>query len=245
MSRVGRRRALRTLAALAGAAIPLTRSGPALAQTSGSSSLRGQGPRMSQLIGSNGWAGSPGDVDMWRAMGISWGRDSVGPGQAHGADDVMNVDRTNPTFASDLTPALLSNQSNGIGSLLLLGYTPWWNATVPKDSKSAPVDVEAWKRYVDAVVRKYSAPPYNLRYFQIWNEAAGKLSGGLAQSTFWHGPDADGNVKTSKPYEHAMQDYVERVHLPAAKIIRSYNAYVVYGGWPDLVGLDNVKTWLE
>ena len=70
---------------------------------------------------------------------------------------------------------MIRNNRNGIGSLLLFGYTPIWNASVPGDTNSAPVDVEAWKRYVDAVVRKYSAPPYNLRYFQIWNEAAGKV----------------------------------------------------------------------
>jgi hypothetical protein len=42
-----------------------------------------------------------------------------------------------------------------------------------------------------------------------------------------------------------MQDYVERIHIPAARIIRKYHAYVVYGGWPDQGGLDNFRTWLE
>ena len=42
-----------------------------------------------------------------------------------------------------------------------------------------------------------------------------------------------------------MQDYVERIHIPAARIIRSYRAYVVYGGWPDQGGLDNFSKWLE
>jgi hypothetical protein len=245
MSVISRRRALRILAAVAGTVTPLARGQTALSSMPESRSPRVRGRRISELIGSNGWAGAPSDVEMWRAMGISWGRDSVGPGQSHGPDDAMHIEKTSSAFDSDLTPALLANSRNGIASLLLLGYTPHWNATVPGDSKSAPVDVEAWKRYVDAVVRKYSAPPYNLRYFQIWNEAAGRLSGGLAQATFWHGPDADGNVKTSKPYERAMQDYVERIHIPAARIIRSYHAYVVYGGWPDQGGLDNFKTWLE
>lgn len=245
MSGVDRRRALRTLAALAGAASPLGRGGIALAATSGASAQQKQGRRISQLIGTNGWATADSDVQMWRAMGISWGRDSVGPGQPNGPDDPMIIDKTGPRFDHDLIPALVSNQRNGINSLLILGYTPSWNATVSRDSKSAPVDVKAWERYVEAVVRKYSAPPYNLRYFQIWNEAAGKLSGGSQQATFWHGPDADGNPGRAKPYANAMQDYVERVHLPAARIIRRYHAYVVYGGWPDQGGLDHYKTWLE
>ncbi|MFM0340768.1 hypothetical protein [Paraburkholderia fungorum] len=245
MSIAARRRALRTLAALAGAAMPLARGKTASALTPESGSAGDRGRRITELIGSNGWAGAPGDVQMWRAMGISWGRSSVGPGQPDGPEDVMRIDKTSSAFDSDLPPALIANQRNGIGSLLQLGYTPTWNASVPGDANSAPVDVEVWTRYVDAVVRKYSAPPYNLRYFQIWNEAAGKLSGGLAQATFWHGADADGNVKSSKPYERAMQDYVERIHIPAARVIRRYRAYVVYGGWPDQGGLDNFRTWLE
>nr|WKF61683.1 hypothetical protein HUO10_006215 [Paraburkholderia busanensis] len=244
----GRRRILRLLAACAGMATPLARARTALSLSAGAPGTQAHGMherRITQLIGSNGWAGAPDDVEMWRAMGISWGRGSVGPGQPHSPLDVMRVDKTSSAFDADLPPALLANKRNGIGSLLQLGYTPWWNSRVPRDANSAPVDVAGWTRYVEAVVRQYSAPPYNLRHFQIWNEAAGTLSGGLAQATFWHGPDADGNVKTSKPYARAMQDYVDKIHIPAARIIRRYRAYVVYGGWPDQGGLDNFKTWLE
>ncbi len=80
---------------------------------------------------------------------------------------------------------------------------------------------------------------------QIWNEAAGELSGGLPQATFWHGPEFSTDQKRAKPYERAMQDYIERIHIPAARIIRSYHAYVVYGGWPDQGGLANFQRWLE
>lgn len=197
------------------------------------------------MIGANGWPGSESDIAMWHEMGLSWGRGSVGPGQPDWSREAMRVDRTGSQYDSDLPSVLIRNNRNGIRSLLLLGYTPAWNASVPGDSDSAPVDVEAWKRYVDAVVRKYSAPPYNLRHFQIWNEAAGKLSGGLPQATFWHGPGFNVDKKRSRPYERAMQDYVERIHIPAAQIIRSYQAYVVYGGWPDQGGLANFRKWLE
>jgi hypothetical protein len=241
----GRRRALRILAALAGATIPLLRTQSALAVVSDARKQRATARRITDLIGSNGWPGSAGDIQMWRAMGISWGRDSVGPGQSHGPEDAMRIDKTGSAFDSDLPSVLIRNDRNGIGSLLLLGYTPKWNASVPGDSNSAPVDEKAWTRYVDAVVRKYSTPPFNLRYFQIWNEAAGKLSGGLPQATFWHGPEFSRDQKRAKPYERAMQDYVERIHIPAARIIRGYRAYVVYGGWPDQGGLSNFKRWLE
>ncbi|MGF6853348.1 hypothetical protein [Paraburkholderia sp. CI3] len=204
------------------------------------------GRRITDLIGSNGWASSPRDVAMWKEMGISWARGPVGPGQAHGASDPMRVDKTGNNNESDLPPVIIQNNHNGFRTLLLLAYTPLWNASVPGDSKSAPVDVKAWERYVEAVVRKYHASPYNLRFFQIWNEAAGKLSGGSPQASFWHGaarPGAGDDLHA--PYERAMEDYVDKIHIPAARIIRRYGAYVVYGGWPDQGGLETFSQWLE
>ena len=76
-------------------------------------------------------------------------------------------------------------------------------------------------------------------------EASGPLAGGDPQSTFWHGPNYNEDSARAKPYESAMQDYVERIHIPAARIIRNYHAHVVYGGWPDQGGLDTYLQWLE
>jgi hypothetical protein len=235
-----RRRVLEMLAVLTGAA-----QQPALAASLADRSRPSGGRRITDLIGANGWPGSASDVAMWHEMGISWGRDVVGPGQPDSPDEPMRVGRTGTAYDTDLPSILVRNNRNGIRSLLLLAYTSKWNATVPGDTKSAPVNVDAWKRYVDAVVRKYSSPPYNVRHFQVWNEAAGRLSGGLPQSTFWHGPGFKADEMRSAPYERAMQDYVDRIHIPAARIIRSYHAYVVYGGWPDQGGLDNYSKWLE
>jgi hypothetical protein len=233
----GRRRALQLLAALTSTTLY-----PTLALSKGKSSGATGGRKITEMIGANGWPLSASDIEMWHEMGITWGRDVVGPGQVTSTSP-MRVDKTMPVN-TDLPPILIRNNQNGIRSLLLLAYTPAWNAMVPGDTKSAPVDVDAWKQYVDAIVRKYSAPPYNLRHFQIWNEAAGKLTGGLPQSTFWHGPSSNDDKRHGQ-YDRAMQDYVDRIHIPAARIIRSYHAYVVYGGWPDQGGLDAYSKWLE
>ncbi|MEX3958508.1 hypothetical protein [Trinickia sp. EG282A] len=240
----GRRSAVMTLAALAGVAVGGV---PGFAATRAKEAkVAKQGRRkITQLIGSNGWPLSPKDVSVWQAMGLTWGRDSVGPGILPPlSDDKVEVDKTGAGFAFDLPAIIARNNRNGINSLLLLAYTPVWNASRPGDDKSAPKDVRSWERYVEAVVRKYSAPPYHLKYFQIWNEAAGPLTGGAPQATFWHGPNFDGD-RHSGPYARAMQDYVDRIHIPAAQIIRKYDAYVVYGGWPDQGGLSHYFEWLE
>ncbi|WP_233855568.1 hypothetical protein [Paraburkholderia sp. HD33-4] len=246
MTGYNRRLALQTLAALGWATLTGLPSGNAAASTQTGSASKTAKRRITDLIGTNGWASSARDIAMWKEMGIRWARGPVGPGQDHGASDPMRVDKTGNGNGSDLPPIIIQNNSNGIHSLLLLAYTPLWNASVPGDSKSAPVDVSAWERYVEAVVRKYHAPPYNLRFFQIWNEAAGRLSGGSPQASFWHGPARPGGENDKNaPYERAMQDYVEKIHIPAARIIRRYGAYVVYGGWPDQGGLDTYSQWLE
>jgi hypothetical protein len=238
----GRRLTLRTLAALGATSLGVPWAQTVSAATQ--SAPQWAGPKLTDMIGSNGFPHSDADYAMWKKMGLTWGRDPVGPGQPHGAKDMMRVDRSG-NEGSDLPPIVIRNNQNGIHTLLLLAYTYDWNATLPGDSKSAPVDVKAWERYVDAVVTKYHAPPYNLQYFQIWNEAAGKLSGGSEQATFWHGPTANGAKDGHGPYARAKQDYVEKIHIPAAKIIRDHGAYVVYGGWPDQGGLDTYVDWLE
>jgi hypothetical protein len=200
---------------------------------------------IAQMIGANGWPGTTSDVLMWKNMGIDWGRDGVGPGQRYSADSQMPIDKTGPAFDVDLAATILRNNQSGIKSLLLLGYTPKWNASVDGDTKSAPRDELPWEHYVEAAVRTYSAPPYNVKHFQIWNEAAGRLSGGSPQATFWHDRYYSSDRTHPRPYGDAMKDYVERIHIPVARIVRKYGAYVVYGGWPDQGGIDNFIRWLE
>ncbi len=71
--------------------------------------------------------------------------------------------------------------------------------------------IPQWENFVRRVVQRLSAPPYGIKYFQVWNEASPK-------SGFWEGK---------------LDDYVRDIHLPAAKVIRASGGHVVYGGWPD------------
>lgn len=69
----------------------------------------------------------------------------------------------------------------------------------------------AWGKYVRRVVGFFRKAPYNVEYFQIWNEA-------YPTSDFWGHGDLDA--------------FMTRVHIPASKIIRELGGKVVYGGWP-------------
>jgi hypothetical protein len=83
--------------------------------------------------------------------------------------------------------------------------------------------VPDWQEYVRHVVSFLRKPPYNVEYFQIWNEAH-------PSSGFWDGD---------------MDDYINRVQLPAAKIIHELGGKVVYGGWPCCGALADLTALLD
>ena len=74
-----------------------------------------------------------------------------------------------------------------------------------------PENVKDWERFVERVVAFLSKPPYNVTFFQPWNEAHDQFTG------FWYG---------------GLDEYMRTIHLPAARIIRKHGCKVVYGGFP-------------
>jgi hypothetical protein len=97
---------------------------------------------------------------------------------------------------------------------------------VKQDVSKIPVSkqrVADWERYVDKIVSTFSREPYNLKYFQIWNEAH-------PNSGFYLG---------------GFESYFENLHNPAAKIIRDYGCKAVYGGWPVCGSIDEYIAVLD
>ncbi|HEY6293719.1 MAG TPA: hypothetical protein VI455_19370 [Terriglobia bacterium] len=133
-------------------------------------------------------------------LGLGWFRDCIGLGTIEpqkGKWDWATTDqRVNTAHAqgAEYLPCLL-----GTG----------WASTVSTGFGAAknPPD---WEGFVEQFVAHYSAPPFNLRYFEIWNEPT-------RQAGFWAG---------------TSQQFVDQIYLPAAKIVRRHQCFVVLGGWP-------------
>jgi hypothetical protein len=195
-------------------------------------------PAMADLIGANGQPGGDlGGQDLWRKMGLRYSRVEVNPTEGADLQDMVNRGWINDVARID--QIVKENNIAGINTLLLLAYTPKYNAVIQGESKSAPIDINAWQGFVNAVVDRYTKPPFNVVHYQIWNEAAGEISS-AKQTPFWRGPP-DGNGR----YAYAREDYVSKIHIPAAIIIRRYGAYVVYGGWPCESSPATYLDWLE
>ena len=105
----------------------------------------------------------------------------------------------------------------GLEILPMLGYSAPWAVAEGASGFAPPRNVADWEDFVETCVARYSRPPFNLRYFQVWNEPTLKAG-------FWKGETDD--------------EFFERVYLPAARIIRRYGCKVVFSGWPCSDGVD-------
>ncbi len=117
----------------------------------------------------------------------------------------------------------------GMGALADLTYTAVWASTNPNMPHSLwqaypPQNVSDWTNFVDAAVTRYMASPYNVKYFQVWNEPT-KAAG------YWKG-DSD-------------LQWVDTIYIPAAKVIKSHGGNVVFGGWPQNGGLPGYNSELQ
>lgn len=146
------------------------------------------------------------------------------------------------TWAVDLTPRVayesddsrIELRRNEDGEFIKVVHKKAHNGSWVRESAAkvkprvqwalAADQVPAWEAYVRRIVAFLSAPPYSVEYFQIWNEAH-------PASSFWE--------------LASMDDYMQRIHLPAAKIIREHGAKVVYGGWPDCGALKDYVALLD
>ena len=125
---------------------------------------------------------------------------------------------------------ILYAHSHGQEYLLNLAYTApcAWSAACKKIPGAqceyyAPGKLTDWTDYVSAAVAHYSAPPFNVKYFQIWNEP------GAPRNLTWHVTDGG----------DPGQEFVDQIYNPAAAIIHSHGGQVVFSGWACDIGNSN------
>ena len=110
---------------------------------------------------------------------------------------------------SELDTKILTLENAGFKILPILCYTADW-AVGPAGIFGPALHPADWETYVRTIVSRYIGPPYNIKYWQVWNEPT--------IQAWW-----DGSTNL---------DFIDQVYLPAAQIIRELGGYVVFGGWP-------------
>jgi len=165
-----------------------------------------QGSQLSfrDIVGSDGVIPS---AELNKAMKVGFARIQVAWSEISPSKGTYRWEKTD-------TAAREAAEQN-IGVVEDLTYTALWASSNPNLPEShwqfyPPKNVSDWTDFVDVAVTRYMASPYNVKYFQIWNEP-------VPGSGFWVGSN---------------QQWVDDIYIPAAKVIKRHGGNVVFGGWP-------------
>jgi len=192
--------------------VALSLAPPLPAQEPAAPAAWSPGPSLRDFLGANNWPSGP----MWGELGLGWGRGDFSWAAIEPQPGEFRFD--------DTDRIVLAAHAQGCEVLLMLGYFAPWAVDKQPDGTEVLADPAAWTRFVEAVVARYSRPPFSLRYFQVWNEPTRKAG-------FWHG--------------RTDEEFLSVVYLPAARIIRRYGCMVVFGGWPCSDGIDAYERLLD
>ena len=107
------------------------------------------------------------NLDKAQAAGLTWAR---GVGILW-----KDVEKTKGVYDwsayTGLDSFLIEASQKNINVIMIIQHAPTW---AQKYSKACgPIkstELDSFANFMYAVVKKYSVPPYNVRYFQIWNE---------------------------------------------------------------------------
>jgi len=156
-------------------------------------------PLLQDFAGAVNVPGSP----LWNELGVGWGRQDFSWNEIEPSQNQWRFDKYDAM--------VLGVHKWGCQILPILCYTASWAVAEGAPNTAGAARVRDWEDFVDTTVERYGKPPYNLRYFQVWNEPTRKAG-------FWRGATDD--------------EFFQRVYLPAAKIIKRHGCHVVFGGWP-------------
>lgn len=187
--------------------------------------------RVTDFIGANGFPGVSGffnTTELWREMGMNFYRHDVLWGEVEMSQDKFDFSPDQP-YALNHDRILSSAAAGGFEPLVILAYTAPWASTGPAvgtqfrtqfESYFPPQDPADWVDYVEQTVARYTQPPYNVRFFEVWNEP---------YAEYWQG---------------TREQYVDTILIPASQVIRGHGAKVVGPGWAG-AGTSVLESWIR
>jgi len=144
----------------------------------------------------------PGSFNMYEKLGVRWCRADFTWDRVESSEDKINL-----AWLDDM---LFKAIKYGITVMPILCYCARWASICPKGAfiedphHFPPRETAYWENYVKTIVSKYSSLPYNLKYYEIWNEPNIEV--------FW---------------KVDWEKYIDEILIPAAKVIHKYNCFVV------------------
>lgn len=102
-----------------------------------------------------------------KELGISWDRKDLSWSRVEVNEGTYFWDNIR-----DLENEIIWNNTSGINTILIIQQTPLWARLYP-DCNNGPIKPDkynAFGEFLYQVVMRYSKPPYNVLYYEIWNE---------------------------------------------------------------------------
>ena len=163
-----------------------------------------QGPTWNEFSGVN--HGDPNDA----LDNVAYGWTRPNPATQYSEIWWGTIEASQGVWNQDVINNYGANAQNWPGgssrTLRVLDGTPGWESNNPSGWGSD------WSTYVTKVVQTLRAAPYNIQYYQIWNEAS--------------------NVSNSFWWDGTWADYFNYVLNPTGKLIHQLGGKAVYGGYP-------------
>ncbi len=84
--------------------------------------------------------------------------------------EVQPTQNGNLQWDSELEESLIEANQKGMHVVLTVRSTPRWQQTIPGYTCSPMKDFTVFAAFMKKVVARYSVSPYNVMYYEIWNE---------------------------------------------------------------------------
>jgi hypothetical protein len=110
-----------------------------------------------------------GSFDRMKAVGVRWLRLNA---QVHWSEIEATQGVYDWSKASNVDSLVIEASKQGLNVILLVQTAPVW-ARVNAASVCGPIHENhyaSFGNFLNQVVQRYSQPPYNVKYYQIWNE---------------------------------------------------------------------------
>lgn len=179
------------------------------------------------------------------------------PIMAWGVDDPWpDPSQAEPSNWATLDSRVQLIQETGGIPVLTLGEAPWWMkgqlqaggttyqltqadewSSIAYSSRILDNKMDAWLHLVQRVAERYMAPPYNVRYFQVWNELKGYYNPMLNNYDYTNssgnpsGPNAmHGYTYMYNQVYQRLMSVADELHIAQASV-KIGGPYVVMDTW--------------
>lgn len=119
-----------------------------------------------------------------------------------------------PVISLDEAPWWMKGTLEGHGATHALTADEEWT-TASYESRILDNKMDAWLHLVQRIAERYMAPPYNVRYFQVWNEMKGYYNPGINNFDFTTNPGDPSGPNARHGYTYMYNQVYQRLMATA------------------------------